>query len=213
MKHGRNVGIVMLCLAGMASGWAQYKVVEPDGRVTYTDRPGPSRSARVEPMRSGAAAVAPAAGASELPFELRQIAQRYPVTLYTRGDCASCDSGRNYLRQRGIPYVERTVVTTADVQAFQRIESSNELPVLRIGSQQLRGYSDLEWSGFLDAAGYPKESRLPSSYRGWTPQPLVDATPGPVAGTPPAAAPQEATPPEPATLPPSLQGTPDGIRF
>ena len=33
------------------------------------------------------------------------------------------------------------------------------------GGQQLKGYSDLEWKQYLDAAGYPKSSQLPSGYR------------------------------------------------
>lgn len=209
MKHVR-IPVLML-LAGLGASpalLAQYKVVEPDGRITYTDRPATASStAKVAPIRS--ADTGP--GVAALPYELRQVAQRYPVTLYTRGDCPSCDSGRAMLRQRGIPFAEKTVVTQADIAAFRQVESGDELPVLRIGAQQLRGYSEQEWSGYLDAAAYPKQSRLPAGYRGWEPQPLVPPTATAAAAA--AAAPVAPPAADPPTLPPTLQGTPDGIRF
>ena len=42
------------------------------------------------------------------------------------------------------------------------------MPALTIGAQPLRGLSEADWTAYLDAAGYPRESRLP---RGWQPPP------------------------------------------
>ncbi|WP_428424586.1 glutaredoxin domain-containing protein [Methylibium sp.] len=201
----RSTAALLLGLAALGTSpalQAQYKIVEPDGRITYTDRPSPSAAAKVQPLRPSGGA-APTAG---LPYELGQIAERYPVTLYSGNDCSGCVAGRNLLRQRGIPYTEKTVSGDADIAAFRQIEASSELPVLRIGGQQLRGYSEAEWRSYLDAAGYPKQSRLPADYRGWEPSPLVGQTTAPK--PPPRPAPEP-----PAALPPALEAAPNGIRF
>src|SRR5690606_29212363 len=126
----RSLPLAALLFA--AAAHAQYKIVGPDGRVTYTDRPPASVPAeRVVPMsRSGAEE---ASADAALPLELRQVASRYPVTLYTAVNCAPCDTGRQLLSQRGIPYAERTVSTTEDTQALERLSGGREVPVLTIG--------------------------------------------------------------------------------
>src|SRR4051812_22795122 len=157
----RLAAAFLAVLAGTA-GAQVYRIVGPDGRVTYSDQPPAdpksARSAPVQPLAGGP-------GASSLPFELRQVASRYPVTLYTGADCGPCGSGRAFLTSRGIPFAEKTVSTQADASALQRLSGNVNLPILTIGGQQLSGYSDTEWSQFLDAAGYPRTSQLPPNYR------------------------------------------------
>jgi hypothetical protein len=57
------------------------------------------------------------------------------------------------------------------------------VPSLTIGAQPLRGFNDSDWAGFLDAAGYPKESKLPRNWPVPVATPLVEraaaATPAP----------------------------------
>lgn len=157
-----------------ADARAQFKVVDADGRVTYTDRPPTSGSAKVIELRR--TPVAPDSGAlASLPIELRQLMQRYPVVLYATPDCSPCDLGRQLLQQRGIPFSERKVVSDADVQAAERALGWRTMPSLLIGAQPLRGYTAEEWTAYLDAAGYPKESRLPRNWPG-TAGPAAAAT-------------------------------------
>ena len=157
-----------------APALAQYKVVAPDGSITYTDRPPPA-AANVSVTAIGRNAPPPASGGDpSLPLELRQATSRYPVTLYTAADCPPCDSGRKLLQQRGIPYTERRVASDEDAQALERLVGSRTVPSLTIGAQPLRGFNDSDWSGFLDAAGYPKESKLPRNWPTPTATPLVE---------------------------------------
>jgi glutaredoxin len=196
---------IACALALGTSASAQYKVVEPDGRITYTDRPTLSGAARVAPMRLPSDGVA---AGEALPASLQQPVARFPVLLYTMPACTPCDNGRNYLRRRGIPFTEKTITTQADSKAFQALNLGTEVPVLRIGQQTLRNFSEATWANDLDLAGYPATSRLPNGYRGWDPVPLaVEPTPAP---PPPAVvrAPQDA-----AALPPTLESAPNGIRF
>lgn len=201
---GASIGVLMA--TGMtAPAWAQYKVVGPDGRVTYTDRPPVDRPA--QPIK-------PAAGTLTsnvaLPFVLRTVVARYPVTLYTSANCAACDAGRNLLQARGVPFIEKTVTTPDDARAFQNQEGTDRVPLVRIGSKKIPGYDATEWASYLDMAGYPKQSQLPPGYRNASPSPMVpDVRPSSTE------APAPSVSPAPVSPPPTLPGgnAPSGFRF
>jgi glutaredoxin len=204
------LGFVLGLLTVSALAQGVYRIVGPDGRVSYSDQPPPAANAR--PVASGPSGATGGTNA-QLPFELRQVASRYPVVLYTSAECAPCNSGRNLLNARGIPYSEKTITTNEDVEALKRLSGQTSLPVVTIGSQQIKGYSDGEWTQFLDAAGYPKQSALPSAYRRATPTPLVAVAVAPAAAPAPAttAQSQPAEAPAPTAAPPATN--PAGIRF
>ncbi|MGL6112894.1 MAG: glutaredoxin family protein [Rubrivivax sp.] len=195
-----------LAMAGVAlSAAAQYKVVAPDGRITYTDRPTSDPASRVTPLsRQGMNEVAPQ---DPLPPDLRQLAARFPVTLYSTADCAPCEAGRQLLVQRGVPFSEKRILTEDDIAALERVIGARTVPALTIGAQGLRGLSPAEWSAYLDIAGYPRESRLP---RGWQPPaatPMVERSPPRAAAAAAASAPSAAaTPPAPERTPAPLPG-------
>lgn len=186
-----------------------YRIVGPDGKVTFSDQPPPANTP-VRPVGSATTGAAAGAGA-QLPFELRQVSSRYPVTLYSSRECAPCNTGRNLLNARGIPYNEKTVETGPDGEALKRISGEMTLPFLTIGSQRIKGYSDTEWTQFLDAAGYPKQSALPSGYRQPAATPLVAVQPEPTAAQP-SQAPASTGSPATTPLAPPPQN-PAGIRF
>jgi glutaredoxin len=206
---------LVLGLAGVsASAQGVYRIVGPDGRVTFSDQPPATAGAR--PVGSTGSTAAPDS-AAQLPFQLRQVVARYPVTLYSAKECAPCNSGRNLLNARGIPYTEKSIDTPEDGDALKRLSGEASLPFLTIGGQQIKGYSDTEWTQFLDAAGYPKTSALPASYRRPAPAPLVAARPlaaPPVAGAPTSGTAAPTTPPPSAQVPvvPPVNN-PAGIRF
>ncbi len=198
---------VALALALFAlPGQAQFKIIDSAGKVTYTDREPSASEGKVVPL--GNKAAVPAAAEPDLPFELRQAASKYPVTLYvTSTACEPCNSGRQMLKQRGIPFNERLVVTAEDSEALERLSGAREAPTLGIGSQILRGYAAEVWSSYLDAAGYPRDSRLPSTYQYRAAAPVVDRRDSASARADPRAE-TRALPTAPAAAPP-----PGGIRF
>jgi glutaredoxin len=195
----------LLASAFTSAAWAQYKVVGPDGKITYTDTP--PATANVKQVGRGGSGGG--VDTDNLPYELRQIVGRFPVTLYTTSNCAGCDAARNMLRQRGVPFTEKTVNTNEDVNALVKAEGSNDLPVARIGAQQLKGFSNADWNGYLDAAGYPKQSQLPPGYKFAEAAPLAPLTARPAPATA-ARTPNAAPAPTPAAPPPA---DPSGIKF
>lgn len=206
-----RISVVHLCsaLALLAAGpsFAQYKVIGPDGKVTYTDRAPTSSEGKVTPL-GAKGGTGPAAPDAALPAELKQAASRYPVTLYTiTGACDVCGAARQLLRQRGIPYAEKQVLSPEDTEALARISGGRDVPTLTIGSQVMRGLSPDVWTSYLDAAGYPRESHLPPNYQYAAPSPITDRTP-------PAARAAEASAPAPTPAPATpAPADPSGIKF
>ena len=193
-----------------------YRIVGPDGKVTFSDRP--PVDARATPAQAVPITRSAGTGTANLPAEVRAAAQRFPVTIYTGVDCSPCISARSFLASRGVPYTERTVTTQEDMQALQRLSGNPALPFATIGGQHIRGFSDAEWSQYLDAAGYPKTSQLPPSYRNPDPSPLVavqqarPAAEGSAAARPGTQGAQadQSQPQAPLEVPPP---NPAGIRF
>jgi len=198
------LGALLLWLALPAA--ALYKVVGPDGSITYTDRPPSDGGGRVSTMGSDAAVGAPSPQ-DRLPLALRQISERYPVTLYSARDCPPCDEGRALLVQRGVPFAEKLVASDDDAAALERAIGVRTVPSLTIGKQVLRGLSQPEWSAYLDAAGYPRESGLP---RNWQ---QAEATPLVARQTPRSTSPERASAASAPAAAAPLPSAPSGLRF
>ena len=202
------VSSALLCCAQAAvQAQSVYRIVGPDGKVTFSDKP-PATQAQGKVVSTGTGA-AGAASVSGLPFELRQVATKFPVTLYTSTKCSPCDTGRAMLNGRGIPFTERTISTNEDIESLQRIAGDSSLPFMTIGGQRLKGFSDAEWTQYLDAAGYPKSSGLPSGFKNAPAAPLV------VVQKPAAPAPkvEEKPAPPPPPTPEKTPENPAGIKF
>ena len=193
---------VALCATAVPA-WALYKVVQPDGSVTYTDRPPAATTARITTMGK---ANAPTGQLDvSFPVDLRQAAQRYPVVLYTSADCTPCDNGRRLLAQRGVPYTERRIASEEDALVLERLSGGRTVPSLTIGAQPVRGLSETDWTAYLDAAGYPRESRLPRGWQAAPPTPLAERVPVPALPSRQAPPPADTSALEPVS--------PGGVRF
>jgi len=198
-----RLATVAALLAGAAVGaLAQYKVVGPDGKVTYTDKPPTASDVRI-----GNNSVPNGGGSGGIPYETRTAMSKYPVTLYAAKGCGACDSVRTWLRGHAVPFNEVAVSTDQDYLALQARFGETLVPVTTIGTQKLKNYNSAELQSYIEAAGYPKQARLvgytwPAPVPMTTPRAAAPATTDPQAATTdPAAAP--ATPQLP---PPSKNG-------
>lgn len=195
---------------------AQYKVIGADGKVTYTDRPPLPNEGKVTSLGTR---ILPSGGGTTpdvvLPLELRPIVSRYPVTLYTvTGACEPCETARQQLRQRGVPFAEKQVQSPEDSEALERLSGGRDAPTLTIGSQILRGLAPEVWNSYLDAAGYPRESRLPATYQYPPAAPITERREATAARAPAARASQPNAAEAPAAAPPpNPAANPSGIKF
>lgn len=166
-----TVLIVLACTSVQAQ--TVYRIVGQDGSVTFSDKP-PVAAAKVTAQGPNGRAVDVHPQNGNLPYALRQIVARYPVTLYSSAGCVPCNAGRLMLQGRGIPYTEYAISADEDVEALQRLSGDKSLPFLTIGGQKIKGYSEAEWTQFLNAANYPATSLLPGNFRYLPASPLVN---------------------------------------
>ncbi len=198
-RLARIAAVAMLLGGASVGALAQYKIVGPDGKVTYTDKP--PTAADIRPTKG----TSTAGGDSGMPYETRQAMSKYPVTLYTARNCAPCDSARQALRQRGVPFNEFIAVTESDLTAYKARVGTNTFPAVTVGNNTVKGWSSSDVGGYLDAAGYPAQAHL-TGYN-WppaTPLTTPSATTAAADNVKPAAA--ASAPAAPLLPPPSKNG-------
>lgn len=183
------IGTVLACAAGLANAQAVYRIVGPDGRVTFSDR-APTADTPSQSVSTGTVTEPAGTRLNDLPLEVKQAATKYPLTFYTSKDCGACDTARRYLLSRGVPFAEKTITSNQEIQALRKLNADGTIPFATLGSQHLSGFNENDWSAYLDAAGYPAQSKLPSSYRPAPAQPMIPKVIAPAApaGTQPAEA-------------------------
>lgn len=149
--------ICMLTLCFATAAQAQYyRWVDEQGKVHYGDRLPPSVAGKAQAMRHGA----PVAD-KQLPFAVREAMVTFPVTLHVSADCGSgCADGRDYLKMRGVPFTEKNVATSEEVDALKKLAGGEAVvPLLSVGSKTAKGWLKGDWQRLLDAAGYPKDTQ------------------------------------------------------
>jgi glutaredoxin len=152
MKSHAIIAISLtLAIASDVSVGAQlYRWVDEKGNVEWRDTPPPANAKSVEQRNVGSNTIE----TSTLPYSVQQAVMKFPVTLWTF-DCGEpCDRARAHLQKRGVPYTERNA--QKESETLKKLTGSLEVPVLLVGSKQIKGYLDSEWDAALDSAGYPK---------------------------------------------------------
>jgi glutaredoxin len=161
MKAGKSILSLLILLCATTAHAQMYKWVGPDGKVTYSDVPPPSSAKQVE-MKSFSGGGPNTAG---LPYAVAEAVKNSPVKLYTTAKCVPCDQGRTLLNTRGIPFTEKTVSTSADIEQVRQMSGDAQLPVLTIGRNKQKGFETGAWNTALTYAGYPESNQLPKDYR------------------------------------------------
>lgn len=208
MKHSPCLLMLTMLVWSVGAQAQLYKWVGPDGKVNYTDTPPPASVKQVEKKaaQSGGSAY------TGLPYELAELAKSHPVTLFSGPQCSPCDSGRQLLNARGIPFTEKTVASNEDIEQLKKA-GGDSLPLVLIGRNKQVGFQKNAWDAALTAAGYPESSKLPKSFSNPKAEP---AAPKPVVAAPAEKPAQDAdTPPraaDTAPMPPS-GNAPPGFRF
>ncbi len=181
IRNGIASAVLLGCALGAAAQTSVYRWVDKDGKVHFGDAPPPADAKSVEQKRVGKGPVDP-----DLPYATLVASRRSPVTLYVAAGCGEpCNSARDLLGRRGIPYgIRDPLVNAADAEALTKLAGKLEIPVLVVGGAHVKGFEEGQWQSALDEAGYPRE--LPPGARAPAPTPAVP-DPQPAAPAPEAA--------------------------
>ena len=165
---------------------AQYKWRSADGITVYSDVPPPGGAKLMtdrtsdEPVLAASASgsAEPSTPSVQLPYELKTISGKYPVVLYTAPECAPCALARQHLSERGVPFSEKSIATSTDFEAFKtRGFSENSFPAVTVGREKAVGFEAGTYDRLLNAAGYPRTSKLPANYRQAAAEPMTAPQP------------------------------------
>ena len=153
----RQVIISLLLLPAAFAYAQQYRWIDKDGRVQFTDAPPPAWAKDVR--RTSAAPAKP--DAAQVPFELARLQKDFPVTLYTSPNCKEgCELARGALNTRGVPFKEVQVWNEETNEELKRLSGAVEVPTLLVGRSTQRGFEQGAFDSLLDSAGYPKAGIL-----------------------------------------------------
>lgn len=170
-------------LGAGASASAQYKWTDRDGQVNYGDQP-PKDATNVAPLAPLDVATDNNDALGRLPYEVRRVAQNFPVVLYSMSACGPCDDARTFLKSRNVPFVEHTIASREDIDAYHQLGGTDLLPTLAVGHEMLRGFESGAWSEALATAGYPRGVPLPHDWQWPAPTPLAPTAAAPAAPAP-----------------------------
>ncbi|HUK05872.1 MAG TPA: glutaredoxin family protein [Burkholderiales bacterium] len=185
------LGLAALFASTSAQAQMQYRWIDKDGRVQYTDTPPPAwaKDVRKEAAPSDNGGLAP-----QVSYDLEKAKKDFPVTLYSSPNCKEgCDAVRAALNKRGVPFTEKQVYDVASNDELKRVSGAQEVPTLLVGRSVQRGFEQEAFDALLDSAGYPKAGVLkplaqkaPPTPEGYTPPP--DAAKPAAAPAPPSPA-------------------------
>ncbi|WP_025917254.1 glutaredoxin family protein [Herminiimonas sp. CN] len=149
-----------LALSGAGAAQAQlYKWVDAGGKITYSDLPPPKTALQLDTLKPSGASTA------ALPYALAEASKNHPVTLFTGLQCAPCAEAREFLKNRGIPFAEKSVTGNDDIAKLRQVSGDTQLPVLLVGRNKQLGFESGAWNTALSAAGYPTDNQLPANFR------------------------------------------------
>jgi hypothetical protein len=150
LKNLAFAALTMVLAAGSLPAAQLYRWVDEKGGVEWRDTPPPAEARNVEQRK----VVGNIIQTSAVPYSVQQAMKAHPVTLWT-ADCGEpCAIARTHLARRGVPHALRDA--QKDREALQKATGGLDVPVLLVGSQQLKGYLESSWDAALDYAGYPR---------------------------------------------------------
>jgi glutaredoxin len=141
----------------------QYRWVDRNGNVQFSDTPPPAGAKDVRKVDSATPpSAAPAPAAAPVPFELARLQADFPVTLYTSPTCKEgCALAREALNKRGVPFKEVQVWNPDTNEELKRASGGLDVPTLLVGRSAQRGFEQGAFDALLDSAGYPRAGLLP----------------------------------------------------
>jgi glutaredoxin len=98
---------------------------------------GVAAAAAAEPLPPS-----PVAPASQ-PVALAQPVQQVPVVMYATAWCPYCARARAYFKRTNTAYVEHDIERSAEAHAEFRRLGGRGVPLILVGEEKLRGFSEL----------------------------------------------------------------------
>lgn len=157
----KRIVLLLGCLTimiGQAQAGELFRWLDNSGKIYYGDTP-PANAIDVQNIKTSSNS----SQNNDLPYESRIAQQNFPVILYVGSHCDEvCGQAHNLLNKRGIPFTEKVLKTSEDIEAFKQLSGiAGYVPTLQVGKNFIKGFLESQWNSELDIAGYAKTA----SYR------------------------------------------------
>jgi glutaredoxin len=156
-----RVFLCALCLCSAAHAEKLYKVVGPDGKITYTDRPPEDGKSKISTMEIQSAPSTPLPDAVlKYQAELQKSMQNRlaaakemgsigtPV-LFSAAWCGYCTKAKAYLSAKKINYREVDIDTEDGAKSYFEAGGKTGIPLLVAGAKRQQGFSDASYDSFF----------------------------------------------------------------
>ena len=158
--------VALVCGATPVAADKLYKWMDKAGNIHYTQQPPPAQAKAQEHRKFGDKPADPG-----LSYSLQLAVKEFPATIYMADGAEVCAKAMAHLKQRGVPFTSKNVREPANGEELKALIGGKlEIPILKLGTQVLRGYDVGQWDTALDAAGYPA-ARVVARPGGALPQP------------------------------------------
>lgn len=160
--------LVVLAVASSTAAAQIYRWTDENGKVHITDTPPPPGAKNVQKRPA-------TVGQPSEPDALQDLRKKSPVTLFSTPACGeSCNSARQLLNTRGVPFREVSVVDEKSMEELMKMVGADAVPSVVVGSAVQQGFRVSAYHAMLDAAGYPKTGVLPPRSQ-QEPKPAADS--------------------------------------
>ncbi len=154
----RGLLILLLFTSSLIQAGEVYRWVDDKGGVHYSDQPPPSSAKQSIKVKSRGNVV----DVDKESFEGRLAREKHPVVLYSTACGPICDQARDYLTQRGIPFLTKDPAKDQEIASeVKKLVGAVEVPVILVGKLHEKGFDPGSWDRLLDTAGYPKTPLIP----------------------------------------------------
>jgi len=153
----RHLALGLLLISQLALAQTTYRWVDKEGRVHFSDRPPPSAAQIKEAQEKEL----PNLGQpqSVMSYAMRKAVTDFPLVLYVSPGCGlPCTKGVNFLKDRKLPFTQKEVNSSEDIETFKKATGLDEprVPTLMVGTRVLKDFQAEAWKELLDLAGYPQ---------------------------------------------------------
>ncbi|WP_127478282.1 glutaredoxin family protein [Sulfurivermis fontis] len=138
--------LLLLLLAGPATGAGIYRWTDAEGRVHFGDAPPDERQAEGVALRYNAV------GSTPVPAGMFE--SRPPVVMYSAAWCGVCRKAKCFLQARSVPFHEYDIETTRKGREDYRRLQGTGVPIILVGAERMNGFNAATLTGWLEQAGH-----------------------------------------------------------
>jgi glutaredoxin len=148
--------LLLTAAVGAQSTTTLYKSVGPDGKVVYSDRPGPgardARTLRFQNLPASPLSAETLAYVAQLQKSADQRAAAAPVAevlLFSATWCGYCKQAKSYLASKQVAYREIDIDSKQGLAAYAQAGGRSGVPLLVVNGQRVSGFSAAAYDALL----------------------------------------------------------------